>query len=229
MRGSKPAARHASTSIPSAAGAIHGSSASAARSIRARPASRCPAGRSASIGSSASSTRRSPSCSRRGARGVLEAHRRVEAAGCDGVRERIDAALLAPPTLRARGSCRARAPRARPARSWRARSGTRRAGARGRSPATSASIWPSASASRAASASACSSSSSPAGVGTVPARPRTSSAVPSSRSSAATWCETAGWLRASASAARENERWRATARNVSSRRGIEHRSDYRYA
>ena len=51
---------------------------------------------------------------------------------------------------------------------------------------------------------------------------------PSSRSSAPTCCDTAGWLRASASAARENEPWRATSRNVSRRRGSSIGTAYRY-
>ena len=49
--------------------------------------------------------------------------------------------------------------------------------------------------------------------------PRSSSRTPSWRSSELTCWETAGWVSASSSPARENERRRATSRNVSSRRG----------
>ena len=48
---------------------------------------------------------------------------------------------------------------------------------------------------------------------------RSSSRAPISRSSAATWFETDGWDSASSRAAPENERSRATARKVSTRRG----------
>ena len=59
----------------------------------------------------------------------------------------------------------------------------------------------------------------PAGVSSRPPGPRSSSRAPAWRSSAATCWETAGWVSASASAARENEPSRATSRNVSTRRG----------
>ena len=120
------------------------------------------------------------------------------------------------------GSLRRAARRWPAARPWRARSGTRRGAACGARSSTSAAIWTPARSSRSATASACSSSSRPASVGTAPPRPRTSSATPSSRSSAATCWDTAGWLSASASAARENEPARATARKVRQPACVEH-------
>jgi hypothetical protein len=88
-----------------------------------------------------------------------------------------------------------------------------------RSAAASSAICMSACASRAAIASACASSSAPASVGAGPPGPRSRRRTPSWRSSAAICCETAGWVSASTSAARENERRRATSPNVSRRRG----------
>src|SRR5205823_2604284 len=71
--------------------------------------------------------------------------------------------------------------------------------------------------------------SSPAGVSANPGRPRSISRSPSCTSSARTCCETAGCVSESAAAARENDRWCATSRKVSSRRGSSIDSAYRNA
>ena len=224
--GSNPAARHARTTMPSSDGAVHGSRARSVSTRRLRAASGCPSGRTATIGSSSMSMRRRPSGSRRGSVTSWK-HRPA----CRSPRRTASATSACDP------SCMATSRSGSAARSAASAAGASVAIALGNAPrrssrrscATTAPIWRSASSSRAASASACSSSRAPAGVGTVPPRPRTSSCVPSSRSRLPTCWETAGWLSASAAAACENEPSRATARNVSSRRGSSIRSAYRYA
>ena len=213
--GVKPAARHVRTIRPSLSAAVQSSSRRSAMRTAGRCASPWPGG--------SATMKRSRRRSRRSRSGG-------SSRGC---------VVSSKPSARCSSPVRTRSGRSSPPSStltftsgWRSRRRARAAGtspasavgkapmrSRTRRPWAAAAIWAPASWKRSAMASACASRISPSRVSRRPPGRRSSRLAPISRSSAATWLETDGWDSASARAAPENERWCATARNVSTRRG----------
>ena len=228
-RGSKPASRQARCMIrrqpPAVAGGDPGLLGQVGQRHPAALGERVPAGQDRLVGvveqvESARGRRRAGRARPRGRRRARGRRRRHA-----GARRPRRARPPASTARRGGGARGTRPPRAVPA--SRRRSGTRSAaGARRAGPASAASSS-SAESMRARIASAWPTSARPASVRRTPRRPRSTSWVPVSRSSAATCCDIADCVKLSASAAAEKDPHAATSRRTRIRRTSSIRAAYR--